>query len=89
MEWKESLLVVEKKKFVRRAYEKVHRRTAEEQRVYDQHMATYRRHMMERGPVDRVPSSVSQDVRPVVLSNEVDCSRVTPHTVTDECRGRR
>lgn len=55
--------------------------------MYDRHMATYRQHMIARGPVEHVPSAVSQDVRPVVLSNEVDCSRVTPHTVTDECKG--
>jgi len=71
-----------------RQFEKVHKRTPAEQQVYDRHMATYRQHMIARGPVEHVPSAVSQDVRPVVLSNEVDCSRVTPHTVTDECKGR-
>ncbi len=49
-------------------------------------MTDFRTHMAQRGsPPAFVPSVVSQNVKPVLLSNIVDCSRLTAHSVTEEC----
>jgi hypothetical protein len=68
------------------AFERAYRRTAPEQATYDSLMLAFRRNMAERGPPPAVvPSVVSQNIKPVVLSNVVDCSRLTPHSVTEQC----
>jgi hypothetical protein len=68
-------------------FEKSRTRSPAEKTLFDQQMNIFRKHMvtMSSKAPPSVPNALSQNVRPTLMTNKVDCSRLTPHTVTVEC----